>query len=107
MTNQDCTDSFRLSKGYKYKSRDDFNARHLSHGVCHERTAAMNALLLQAQQEPRNNRQRIEPDNITDKEFKKHFRFSKLNVQRIADLPPPPEYFAIFDQIGGGGKCNS
>ena len=59
---------------------------------------AMNALLQQAQQEPRNNRQRIEPDNITDKEFKKHFRFSKLNVQRIADLPPPPEYFVIFEK---------
>ena len=57
----------------------------------------MNALLLQAQQEPRNNRQRIEPDNITDKEFKKHFRFSKLNVQRIAD-PGPPEYFVIFEK---------
>ena len=43
-------------KGYKYKQRDDFNARYLSHGICDERTAA-----IQAQLEPRNNRQRIDP----------------------------------------------
>ena len=46
----------------------------------------MNALLLQAQQMVRNRRHRIEPNDMSDKEFKKQFRFSKVNVQRIADL---------------------